>query len=152
MSTTLLRRRSVPLYAFLMIGFCLPASGQTTGKDRVEDVVGARWHYEITNGTDKKPVEKGVFRVNQKIIYKGKNKVGAVQAQNQTETKLVIDGIPEINGKATLKKVGEKPPVWEGILERKKRQAIQDESGISRLLNVSNIGSRCTRPLLLMRS
>src|SRR5687768_570962 len=29
------------------------------------------------------------------------------------------EGIPEINGKATLKKVGEKPPVWEGTLERK---------------------------------
>ena len=111
---------SLPIVAFLILltGSAL-AVAQTTGKDDVEDVRGARWSYTITKGQDDEVVAKGVFRVQNKVIYKGKTKVGAVHAQNRTETKLAIDGIPEINGKASLKKVGEKPPLWEGTLERK---------------------------------
>jgi hypothetical protein len=64
-------------------------------------------------------VEKGFFRVADKVIYKGKKKVGKVEAESRTETKLLIDDFEKLNGKATLKKIEEKPPVWEGILKRK---------------------------------
>jgi hypothetical protein len=103
----------------VVTAFGISASAQTKGKDGVADVAGARWHYEITNGADKKPVEKGVFRVNEKVIYKGKDKVGLIKAQSRTETTLIIEHLPEINGTAKLKKVSEKPPIWEGTLERK---------------------------------
>lgn len=96
-----------------------PARAQVTGKDGVEDVKGARWGYEIFGDDPKKPIETGVYRVNNKVMYKGKTKVGVINAESRTETKLTITGIPEINGIAELKKVGEKPPVWEGTLKRK---------------------------------
>ena len=90
---------------------------QATGKDGVDDVKGARWDFQATE--DDKVVEKGYFRVADKVIYKGKKKVGKVEAESRTETKFYIDGFEKLNGKVTLKKVGEKPPVWEGTLKRK---------------------------------
>lgn len=93
-------------------GFC-----QATGKDGVDDVKGARWDFQVTDGD--KVVEKGFFRVADKVIYKGKKKVGKVEAESRTETKLLIDDFEKLNGKANLKKVQEKPPVWEGTLKRK---------------------------------
>lgn len=116
---------SLKWLSILLTGLCvfnvfvLAANAQKTGKDGVDDVAGARWHYELTRDGEKKPFERGVFRVNNKVIYKGKTKVGVIQAQSRTETTLHIDGLPEINGVAKLKKTGEKPPIWEGRLERK---------------------------------
>lgn len=83
----------------------------------MDDVKGARWDFQVTDGDE--VVEKGFFRVADKVIYKGKNKVGKVEAESQTETKLLIDSFKKLNGKATLKKVDGKPPVWEGTLKRK---------------------------------
>jgi hypothetical protein len=94
------------------VGFC-----QATGKDGVDDVKGARWDFHATDGDE--DVEKGFFRVADKVIYKGKKKVGKVEAESRTETKLLIDDFEKLNGKVTLKKVKEKPPVWEGTLKRK---------------------------------
>ncbi len=90
---------------------------QATGSDGVDDVKGARWDFQATDGEE--VVEKGFFRVADKVIYKGKKKVGKVEAESRTETKLLIDDFEKLNGKVTLKKVGEKPPVWEGTLKRK---------------------------------
>lgn len=90
---------------------------QATGKDGVDDVKGARWDFQATDGDE--VVEKGFFRVADKVIYKGKKKVGKVEAESRTETKFYIDGFEKLNGKVTLEKVGEKPPVWEGTLKRK---------------------------------
>lgn len=47
------------------------------------------------------------------MIYKGKNKVGRIEAESRTERELIIDNFEKLNGTAKLKKVGEKPPVWE---------------------------------------
>lgn len=104
---------------FLLAAPPEPVRAQVTGKDGEEDVKGARWAYEIFGDDKKTPIEKGLYRVNNKIMYKGKTKVGVINAESRTETKLTIHGIPEINGTAELKKVGEKPPVWEGTLKRK---------------------------------
>jgi hypothetical protein len=90
---------------------------QVTGKDGVDDVKGAQWDFQVTDGD--KVIEKGFFRVADKVIYKGKKKVGKVEAESRTETKLLIDDFEKLNGKATLKKISEKPPVWEGALKRK---------------------------------
>ncbi len=95
------------------------ALAQKGNKDGVDDVVGARWHYEIHMVGDKEHVEKGLFRIKDKVIYRNNKKVGEVHAQSDTETTLIINGLPELNGKATLKKVDEKPPVWRGHLVRK---------------------------------
>ena len=92
------------------------AQNKKGNKDGVDDVVGARWEYEIHMVGDKEQVEKGLFRIKDKVMYRNNKKVGEVHAQSATETKLTIDGLPEINGKATLKKVDEKPPVWRGHL------------------------------------
>ena len=94
------------------IAFC-----QATGKDGVDDVKGARWDFQATDGDE--VVEKGFFRVADKVIYKGKKKVGKVEAESRTETKLLIDDFEKLNGKVVLKKIEEKPPVWEGTLKRK---------------------------------
>ena len=107
--------------ALLTLAFSSGAAmAQTKGnKDGVDDVDGARWEYEIHMVGDKENVEKGLFRIKDKVIYRNNKKVGEVHAQSATETKLTINGLPEINGKATLKKVDEKPPVWRGHLVRK---------------------------------
>lgn len=112
-------RLSLLSASLLVASLSEPARAQVTGKDGVEDVKGARWGYEIFGDDPKKPIETGVYRVNNKVMYKGKTKVGVINAESRTETKLTITGIPEINGIAELKKVGEKPPVWEGTLKRK---------------------------------
>ena len=118
--------RAIAIGVFMLLAArCESASAQATGKDGVDDVQGARWHYEITHGDAKKPIEKGVFRVYKKVIYKGKTKVGVVNAESPKSTHLKIDGLPEINGSAELKKVGEKPPIWEGTLERKNGKHFQ---------------------------
>lgn len=93
------------------------AFSQVTGKDGVDDVKGIRWDFHATDGDE--DVEKGFFRVADKVIYKGKKKVGKVEAESRTETKLLIDDFDKLNGKAVLKKVKEKPLVWEGTLKRK---------------------------------
>ncbi len=112
--------RLMSLCALLLLAApSVPARAQVTGKDGVDDVKGARWRYEVFSDDNKTLIEKGLFRVNNKIMYKGGTKVGAIDAESRTETKLTIHGIPEINGTAELKKVGEKPPVWEGTLKRK---------------------------------
>lgn len=89
---------------------------QATGQDGVDDVKGARWEFVVKDGDEF--VSKGVFRVHDKVIYKGKKKVGRIEAESRTETELIIDGFEKINGKAKLKKVGERPPVWEGTLKK----------------------------------
>ena len=94
------------------IAFC-----QATGKDGVDDVKGARWDFQATDGDE--VVEKGFFRVADKVIYKGKKKVGKVEAESRTETKLLIVDFEKLNGKVVMKKIEEKPPVWEGTLKRK---------------------------------
>lgn len=89
---------------------------QATGQDGVDDVKGARWDFVVSDGDE--TIAKGYFRVQDKVIYKGKKKVGRIEAESRTETELIIDDFEKINGKAKLKKVGEKPPVWEGTLKK----------------------------------
>ena len=84
-------------------------------KDGKDDVVGARWQYVITH--DKKK-ETGVFRVYNKEIFRGARKVGNVDPHGPDRTTLIVDGLPEINGRAELRKVGQRPPIWKGTLIR----------------------------------
>lgn len=107
----------VALFATQVLGIVTTSSAQN--KDGVDDVVGTRWSYELSKQGESKPFEKGVFRVYKKEVFKGKNKVGVVKPNSPTETTLQIDGLPEINGVAKLKRTDAKPPVWEGTLERK---------------------------------
>src|SRR5947207_3008446 len=105
----------MPLFArsiLILISFTLLAFSLGTrlvvaqaNKDGVDDVVGARWEYEIHKVKDSDKSEKGLFRVKDKVIYRNNKKVGVIHAQSRTETTLLIDGLPELNGKATLTKV-----------------------------------------------
>ncbi|MFO0978394.1 MAG: hypothetical protein U0996_18455 [Planctomycetaceae bacterium] len=92
------------------------ALAQATGQDGVDDVKGARWDFVVKDGDE--TIAKGFFRVQDKVIYKGKSKVGRIEAESRTETELIIDDFEKLNGKAKLKKVAEKPPVWEGTLKK----------------------------------
>ncbi len=114
MSSTIVRGL---MMVFAMILTANSAFCQVTGKDGTDDVKGIRWDFEVTDGD--KVVEKGFFRVADKVIYKGKKKVGKVEAESRTETKLLIDDFEKLNGKATLTKVEEKRMNWEGTLKRK---------------------------------
>lgn len=52
------------------------------------DVKGARWDFVVTDGEE--TIAKGYFRVQDKVIYKGKKKVGRLEAESRTETQPLI--------------------------------------------------------------
>jgi len=105
----------------LLLAFCSDiALAQATGQDGVDDVKGARWDFVVKDGDA--TISKGFFRVQDKVIYKGKKKVGRIEAESRTETKLIFVDFEKLNGVARLRKVGEKPPVWDGTLNADRRK------------------------------
>ena len=105
----------------LVVLLATPAAAQNKGKkdkgnrDGVLDVVGTNWHYKLTRG-DK--IETGNFRVYKLEIFKGKDKIGVVKPKDEDESSLVFTDFPELNGKATIRKVHDKVRVWKGTLVR----------------------------------
>jgi hypothetical protein len=76
------------------------SSGVTAdGKD---DVVGAIWRYTLTRDGKE---ESGQFRVYQREICKGSEKVGVVEPKDKDETTLTFKNWPDMNGRATLRKI-----------------------------------------------
>lgn len=117
----MLKRSTLALMGIpFLVCLLAPTAQVNADKDGKDDVLGARWHYVIDKkGDDNEDVEKGVFRVYKKVIYRKDRKVGLVHASSPTETKLEINDLPELNGTAKLRKVDAKPPVWKGVLVRK---------------------------------
>lgn len=105
------------------VAFC-----QATGEDGVDDVKGARWDFQAFDGDE--VVEKGFFRVADKVIYKGKKKVGKVEAESRTETKFYIDGFEKLNGKVTFKKVWGETTSLGRHAKTKRWQAVKDQSDV----------------------
>lgn len=99
----------------LVLATCFSAAHAQPRKDGVDDVRGARWGYTITR--DRKTV-KGEFRVLNHEVFQNGRKVGDVRPKGSTETVIVINGVPELNGRAVLTKTDTKPPVWKGELKR----------------------------------
>jgi hypothetical protein len=105
---------------FILCGLAAPACAQEKKKDGVDDVKGAIWSYKINRDGRE---EEGQFRVYNLEVFRGKDKVGVVRPQGKgpqgrETTVLIIRQIPELNGRATLRKFEERPPVWRGKLER----------------------------------
>jgi hypothetical protein len=93
------------LVAGLIIFACVaPLHGRDSkkGKDGKDDVVGAIWKYTLT--LDEKE-ETGQFRVFEDEIFKGPDKVGKVESKDNDETTLIFKKWPEMNGRATLRKI-----------------------------------------------
>jgi hypothetical protein len=82
-------------------------------KDGKDDVVGTIWSFTARKGSE---TEKGRFRVYEKEVFKGSEKVGVVIPKDKDETTLVVTGFPKLNGKVVLRKVGHNPTVWSGDL------------------------------------
>ena len=93
----------------------LAAKGPAKGKDGKNDVMGATWTCTISRGKEQ---SSGRFRVYKNEIFKGAEKVGRIETKDEDETTLVITGIPELNGKAVLRKVKQRPPGANGTLTK----------------------------------
>ena len=89
--------------------------GNKGSKDGVDDVVGAIWHYKVTH--DGK-TETGNFRVYKFDMFRGKDKIGVVKPKDEDESSFEVHGFPELNGKATIRKVRQKSAVAKGTLVR----------------------------------
>ncbi len=87
--------------------------------DGKDDVLGALWEYKLTRDGRK---ESGQFRVYQHEIFRGNKKVGSVYIKDNDEASFDISGWPEMNGKATIRKVKQQPVVWKGDFTRENRQ------------------------------
>jgi hypothetical protein len=108
MSRPLLHLTSV----FLLTLFASAAVVNAAAKKK-DHVVGSIWTYTITQG-DKK--ETGTFRVYQLDIYKEDKKVGRATVKSADETTLTFTDLPELNGKAYVKKL--KTGVCSGQLKK----------------------------------
>lgn len=112
---TWINLRTIAALAILLF---VPGFARAQNKDNVDDVKGARWEYEIFDGDEL--VVKGHFRVYDKTIYNGKEKIGSIDVISPVETKLIIKDLPtkkpkeKIAGTAHLKKVDSKPPEGNG--------------------------------------
>ena len=84
-------------------------------KDRIDDVVGAIWHYKLTHGGK---TETGNFRVHQFEIFRGKEKIGVVKPKDEDESSFRVSGYPELNGQATIHKDRDMPGFARGVLIR----------------------------------
>ena len=109
--------RVIPACVALVLAaaVCTSDAFARKGRDRKDDVVGAVWSYTLTRGGEK---VTGKFRVYNKEIFKGAEKVGTVDADSATETTLVITGLPKLNGTARLRKTRRNPPGAAGTLVR----------------------------------
>lgn len=84
-------------------------------KDAKDHVMGAMWEYTITREGKK---ETGAFRVYKKEIFHKDKKVGTVDVKDEDETTLYFTAIPELNGKAVLRKTRRNPPAAVGTLKK----------------------------------
>ena len=89
--------------------------GNKGNKDGKDDVVGAIWHYKLTH--DGK-TQTGNFRVYKFEMFKGKEKIGVVTPKDDDESSFQVTGYPELNGKATIHKVRQRPGIVKGVLVR----------------------------------
>ena len=88
---------------------------------RKNTVVGFIWEYHGKKVVDDKLTGeeiKGKFRVFEREAFRGPKKVGVVKPNGNLESTLTITEWPEMNGTVKLKKVGLKPPVWQGLFHK----------------------------------
>ena len=98
--------------------FSLALALPTSAKDKADDpndVDGKIWHYEITMGKKK---QGGQFRVQGGDLFNGDAKVGTIKAKSDKESTLVFKGHRDFNGRAEVRRVERRPPVWEGTLHK----------------------------------
>jgi hypothetical protein len=84
-------------------------------KDAKDHVMGAIWEYTITREGQK---ESGTFRVYKKEIFLRDKVVGAVDVKDEDETALFFTAMPELNGKAVLRKTRRHPTAAVGTLKK----------------------------------
>lgn len=85
------------------------------GKDAKDHVMGAIWEYTITREGKK---ESGAFRVYKKEIFQKDKVVGTVDVKDEDETALYFTAVPELNGKALLRKTRRHPTAAAGTLKK----------------------------------
>ena len=85
------------------------------GKDAKDHVMGAIWEYTITRDGKK---ESGTFRVYKKEIFQKDKVVGTVDVKDEDETALYFTAMPELNGKAVLRKTRRHPTAAVGTLKK----------------------------------
>ena len=124
------RRRFLARLLPALIGSILPAStglGQRQGPDPKENkVVGVIWAFrgkKVAEGKETGEVIEGKFRVFGRDIYRGPKKVGFVRPQSASESSFTItdwpdSDTPNMNGTIKMKKVGQRPAVWQGLFKR----------------------------------
>lgn len=111
-------RRFTPACVLAVLAlFASVAWGVGKGKDGKDDVVGARWNYTLTKGSEE---VKGHFRVYKKEVFHGGDKVGTVDVKDEDETTITFFvNWPEMHGKAILRKHHNRPPGANGKLHKK---------------------------------
>lgn len=105
--------------ALALVAILVPATTFGQGKKKKDDTdnrVGTIWAFTAVDGSD---VEKGQFRVYQKEVFKGARKVGYIEPKGRNQTTMVITDFARLNGTTELRKTGQRPPVWEGVLKRR---------------------------------
>jgi hypothetical protein len=110
-------RRLILMQMLLVAFVCTTVYAEGKGhKDGKDDVMGARWAYTLTKGEEK---ASGHFRVYNKEVFKGAEKVGTVKAEDEDETTIEFTSWPEMDGTAVLRKTRRKPAGATGTLTKK---------------------------------
>jgi hypothetical protein len=106
-----LLRIAVGIFSLALV---LPASA----KDKADDpntVDGKIWHYELSLGKKK---ERGRFRVQGGDLFNGDAKVGTIKPTSDKTSTIIFKGHRDFTGKADVRRVERRPPVWEGTLHK----------------------------------
>lgn len=102
------------VFGTLVAALVLPVAAKDR-EDDPKDVPGTIWHYELTHGSRK---QGGQFRVQGTAIFNGDKRVGTIRPKSDDETTLIFSGHRDFDGKAALRRVERRPPVWEGTLKK----------------------------------
>src|SRR5687767_13444736 len=108
----------VALVHCLLIGFLgasFTLAEPRKDRDGKDDVMGAIWSYTLTKGDE---TSHGKFRVYNKEVFKGSEKVGSVDVEDEDQTTITFTKWPEMNGKAVLRKTKRNPPGAAGTLTK----------------------------------
>lgn len=106
---------------FASVPFVRSAEAQPPKSKKANKVIGYIWEYHGKKVVDDKETGEsieGKFRVFNYEAFRGPKKVGYVKPNGELESTLTINDWPEMNGTVTLTRVGQRPPVWVGLLRK----------------------------------
>ncbi len=114
----------VALFLLITIVLCLTGASGTGGEKGAKGKKGGiRWEYTVRDGT--KDVEKGFFRASDNKLFHAEKQIGTYQ-ENATRTQATMEiSMGKLKGKTELRKIGNDPPTYEGVLERPGGQKYQ---------------------------